>query len=463
VLFNSLAFPVFFAAVLALVYARPRRSQNLVLLLASWAFYGFWDWRFLSLLWLSTAVDFVAAQRIEATEDPEQRRRWLCVSVGVNLGVLGLFKYADFFISSAVQLADQLGASLVAPSLHWVLPVGISFYTFQTMSYTIDVYRRQQAAERDPLSFALFVAFFPQLVAGPIERAGHLLPQLHRPRSVGSHDLWAGLRWMWLGFWLKIFVADPLALVVDPVYNNPGAPEPWAVVLATWAFAWQLFGDFAGYSAIAIGAARLLGFRLRRNFLQPYLTTGARDFWREWHISLSIWLRDYLYVPLGGNRFGARATARNLWLTMLLGGLWHGAAWTYVAWGAWHGLLLTAQRALPSRVRLPRFVGVFLWFQLVCVGWLLFRAPSIADAGRIGASLLGPWSAPSVEARHMAAKLVLHAGPALLWQSYERRTGEATPEVAGRWWVGAVVAVAMGYSMLWFGEFGGREFVYFAF
>ena len=344
-LFNSFIFWAFFAVVL-LVYRRLKhRGQNRLLLVASYVFYGYWDWRFLSLILLSTVVDYYVAIGIESSSDARRRKRLLCGSMLTNLGLLGVFKYFGFFAEEAVRVLNAVGMPASLPSLQVVLPVGISFYTFQTMSYTIDVYRGQTRAARNVLDFALFVCFFPQLVAGPVERSHRLMPQILNPRKETPGQFSEGLYHILFGLFKKVVIADNMARLVNTVFAVPVSQLTGAECLVgVYAFAFQIYGDFSGYSSMAQGLARWMGFNLMSNFRMPYLAVSPSDFWRRWHISLSQWLRDYLYVGLGGNRLGKLMTYRNLLLTMVLGGLWHGAGWTFLVWG-------TLPRA--AAVRLP--------------------------------------------------------------------------------------------------------------
>jgi D-alanyl-lipoteichoic acid acyltransferase DltB (MBOAT superfamily) len=402
VLFNSLEFWAFFTVVFALYLSIKGRGRLWLLLIASYVFYGAWDWRFLSLIAISTLVDFVIGIKLGTTEAPHTRKLLVATSVCVNLGILGIFKYLGFFTESLHALFEHVGLDVALPTLEIVLPVGISFYTFQTISYSIDIYRGEVDPTRDLLRFAVFVAFFPQLVAGPIERASRLLPQMETPRRV----TWEGLReggWLCLwGLFKKVVIADNLALMVNAVYAPSSQPTGPEVLLATYAFAVQIYCDFSGYTDIARGLARTMGFHLVLNFNLPYLAKGARDFWRRWHISLSTWLRDYLYIPLGGNRGGKGRTAFNLMATMTLGGLWHGAAWTFLIWGVYHGLWLAldgVSAGIRERLRPASGPARWLWnvsaviltFHLVCVGWVLFRAESIGIAASLFRSLLMDW------------------------------------------------------------------------
>ncbi len=393
-LFNSFVFLMFAVVVFALHAALPRRFRNTFLLLSSYVFYGSWDARFLSLLLFSTLVDFAVGKRLGETQNTSLRKRLLGISLVCNLGVLAFFKYFNFFLSSAEELLRAVGLDSALPHLSIILPVGISFYTFQTLSYTIDVYRRQLKPTDSLIDFALYISFFPQLVAGPIERATHLLPQLQFERRVSREQLRSG---SWLIFWglfKKMVIADNLALYVDQVYSNPSGATGFQTILATYAFAYQIYCDFSGYTDIARGLAKLLGIELMLNFNRPYLATSPSDFWRRWHISLSTWLRDYLYIPLGGNRFGFLLTYRNLLITMILGGLWHGANSTFILWGLFHGVILCVYRvanadAWGDKSRAIQFLKLVVMFHLTCFGWMLFRANSLAELWQLVRNIFG--------------------------------------------------------------------------
>ncbi|MDH3307378.1 MAG: MBOAT family protein [Acidimicrobiia bacterium] len=387
--FNSVQYAVLLLVVLAVYRLSGRRVQNVVLLVASYVFYGAWDWRFLSLLWVSTLVDYVVGLRLGATNDPLRRRRLLWASMASNLGILGFFKYFNFFAESATALLDGLGLEADPFTLRVVLPVGISFYTFQTMSYTIDIYRREMEPTRDLLSFAVFVAFFPQLVAGPIERARYLLPQFTTDRRPTTGTQFAtGAYLIFIGLFKKVVVADALAPFVQDTFANAGTAGWMQLLVGVYAFSLQIYGDFSGYSSIARGSARLLGIDLMVNFNQPYLSRNITEFWRTWHISLSTWLRDYLYIPLGGNRASPVTTRRNLMITMLLGGLWHGAAWTFVVWGGLHGIYLAIHRRFRMDIRhgetaapgLRDIPAILVTFHLVALSWVFFRADGFSQA-----------------------------------------------------------------------------------
>lgn len=362
-----------------------------MLLLASYIFYGAWDWKFLSLIWVSTVLDYFCGIKIHHSPDDKKRKTFLFISILGNLSILGFFKYYDFFANNLQGLLGQFGINIQPHFLHIILPVGISFYTFQTMSYTIDIYRRQMKPTKKFLDFALFVAFFPQLVAGPIERAKHLLPQMLNPRKISLDKFSEGFYLIFWGLFQKVFIADNLAKIVDPVFGASSYANGAQVILATYAFAFQIFCDFAGYSNIARGLGKCMGFDIMVNFRLPYFATNPREFWHRWHISLSTWLRDYLYIPLGGSREGQSKTCRNLAITMFLGGLWHGAAWTFVFWGIYQGILLIAHRLIePFLKGAVEFKNIFLaktwhiikivfFFNLLCFGWLIFRAESLGQ------------------------------------------------------------------------------------
>lgn len=398
-LFNSIPFFVFFALVFLAYIWLPHRKQNTLLLVASYFFYASWDWRFLSLIWISTAVDYIAALRIDEAKEEKTRRAWLFASICCNLGILFFFKYFNFFIDSFQNLFSLAGYQNPGWTLRIVLPVGISFYTFQTMSYTIDVFRKRMKPVSHLPDFALYVAFFPQLVAGPIERGTHLLPQILQPRHVTLEGFRRGLTLFLWGLFCKVMIADSLGGLVDEIFAANGGSNTWLTLIGCYAFSWQIFADFSGYSDMARGLGRMLGFDIMLNFRWPYFSANIREFWQRWHISLSTWLRDYLYIPLGGNRKGSGRTYTNLLLTMLLGGLWHGAAWTFVLWGGFHGLLLASHRILDNRLsghfhalsRLPASIrksgAIFITFHLVALSWIFFRSQDFSQAAMMISSL----------------------------------------------------------------------------
>ncbi|MFQ5536401.1 MAG: MBOAT family O-acyltransferase [Gemmatimonadota bacterium] len=481
-LFNSLPFLIFLPLFL-LGFALTRGRARLAFTLAgSYLFYGWWDWRFLGLIILSTLVDYTAGRAMAATDDLGLRRRWLTLSVVTNLGILGFFKYANFFADSLVAAAHTLGIEIPPFALHVVLPVGVSFYTFQTMSYTLDLYRDRVEVEPSLLRFATFVAFFPQLVAGPIVRAAHLLPQLRRGPRWTREDVVMGVGLILLGFVKKVAIADSLAPVADRVFADPGVLGAPMLVLGVLFYAFQIYCDFSGYSDIAIGLGRILGFHFPWNFDRPYFSRSFSEFWTRWHITLSRWLRDYLYIPLGGNRLGRARTLRNLMVTMLLGGLWHGAAWTFVFWGGLHGLYLVAQRLLtriwpqggdvmagalamrpPQRARqmMRAFAQAATVFVLTCVAWVFFRAPDFPTAWTVLAGI-GTWTPGPVVLRVEVAKglLLIAALVAAEAVSFRVHIGEWLLRSPG----GRILAYA---ALLWIialaGTFDGGQFIYFQF
>lgn len=396
--FNSIQYAVLLAVVLGLCRLLGRRGQNAVLLIASYLFYAAWNPYFLSLLWISTGADFLIGRALGSTSDAKRRLRLLRTSLAVNLGILGFFKYFGFFVESASALLETVGLSANVATLNIILPVGISFYTFQTMSYTIDIYRQEMEPTEDLLSFAVFVGFFPQLVAGPIERAKKLLPQFTHDRTkITAAEFQSGLLLIFIGLFKKVVIADALAPFVAETFAESGTAGWLHLLVAVYAFSLQIYGDFSGYSSIARGSARLLGIDLMVNFNQPYLARNITHFWRTWHISLSTWLRDYLYVPLGGNRGGPSATQRNLILTMLIGGLWHGAAWTFVVWGGLHGVYLMAHRRIRNRTSksetdaptLRDIPAILATFHVVAFSWIFFRADSFTQAWEVITGIAG--------------------------------------------------------------------------
>ncbi|MEL6674804.1 MAG: MBOAT family O-acyltransferase [Bacteroidota bacterium] len=380
-IFNSATFLLFFLLFFSGYWLIPAkwglRARNLWILLGSYVFYGWWDWRFLSLIIISSATDFLVGQQLARSSFPRNRKAWVALSLVVNLGLLGFFKYFNFFVESLVQFMALFQIALSPSSLEIILPVGISFYTFQTLSYTLDVYRGKMEATRDPLAFFAYVSFFPQLVAGPIERAAHLLPQFQTGKSFSYEQAVSGLRLVLYGLFKKVVIADNTGWLADQIFNYAQPLNGATVWLGCIFFALQIYGDFSGYSDMAIGLSRMLGFNLRPNFQTPYFARSFRTFWQRWHISLSTWFRDYLYIPLGGNRKGPGHTYLNLLITFLISGLWHGAHINFLLWGGLHGLCLILER----RFRLERFKRIYgvLVLLTVILLWLPFRAESWGD------------------------------------------------------------------------------------
>ena len=384
-LFNSFEFALFFPIVTVVYFILPHRFRWAWLLAASCGFYMFFKPIYILILLFTIVIDYYAALWIASTPEKKTRQALLIASLAANLGILMVFKYYDFFASTVNYYLGYTGQSEGWPLLDILLPIGLSFHTFQAMSYTIEVYRGHQQPERHFGLYALYVMFYPQLVAGPIERPQHILPQFYEEKKVDYGRIQSGLRYILWGLFKKCVIADRLSLAVDSVYNNPYAPwSGLSVVLATILFALQIYGDFSGYSDIAVGTARVMGFNLMPNFRQPYFSQSVSEFWTRWHISLSTWFRDYVYIPLGGNRAGWLRTSVNLYIVFLLSGLWHGANWTFVVWGALHGSFLVMSwwiknsgRRLPS---IPPSVKTLLTFLCISLAWVYFRADSMATA-----------------------------------------------------------------------------------
>ena len=395
-LFNTIDFAVFLPIIFILYWFVANRNlkfQNFLLVVASYVFYGWWDWRFLSLILFSTLVDFAIGRQLEKEEREIKRKMILWISIIVNIGVLGFFKYYNFFLNNFVDAFSFFGTEIKANSLHIILPVGISFYTFQTLSYTIDVYRRKLEPTKDFIAFTAFVSFFPQLVAGPIERATHFLPQFYKKRAFDYTKAVDGMRQILWGLFKKIVIADNCAEYANLIFNQSDNFSGGSLILGALFFTFQIYGDFSGYSDIAIGTSRLFGFDLKQNFNFPYFSRDIAEFWRRWHISLSTWFRDYLYIPLGGSRGGTWKKVRNTFIIFIVSGLWHGANWTFIIWGALNAvyflpLLLTKKnrnnldvvaqgRLIPS---IKDISSMLLTFGLTVFAWIFFRAENLSHA-----------------------------------------------------------------------------------
>ncbi|MGB0916122.1 MAG: MBOAT family O-acyltransferase [Flavobacteriales bacterium] len=394
-IFNSLDFAVFLPIVFLLYWGLKKslKLQNLLIVAASYLFYGWWDWRFLSLIIFSTLVDFFVGKSLQIEESKVKRKVLLWTSILVNLGFLGFFKYFNFFLDNFVSAFSFFGMEWSMGSLNIILPVGISFYTFQTLSYTIDIYKKKITPTKDLIAFSAFVSFFPQLVAGPIERASHLLPQFSTKRMVTRTDFVDAFHKIFWGLFKKVVIADRLAIVVNEIYNYPEEYHGFTLLLGTVLFAFQIYCDFSGYSEIAIGTARLFGFDLMTNFRTPYFSKSLGEFWRRWHISLSTWFRDYLYIPLGGNRTSKHRWYLNTMIVFVVSGFWHGANWTFIVWGAIHGLvlILEAQFKIKTPVAvIGKASRILFTFFVVCLGWVFFRANSMNDAMYILGDMANP-------------------------------------------------------------------------
>lgn len=489
-LFNSLTFVVFYVVVFALYWLiRARLPQNALLLAASWMFYGAWSWKFLLLLIASTVLDYGCGLLIERASTPRRKRAWLLLSVGGNLTFLATFKYLGFFVTELATLLERLGFNANMPALEIVLPVGISFYTFQTIGYVVDVYRGKVPAERNILDYALYVAFFPQLVAGPIERAAHMLPQFRTPRVWSTPAFESGLQLAVWGLFKKIVIADNLAPYVDAVYANPAAYSGAALSTATVFFAFQIYCDFSGYTDTARGVARMLGFDLVKNFDFPYTSKTPIEFWQRWHISLSKWFQDYLYFPLAMRymrRGGWASKYKAHIVAMALIGVWHGANWTFLVFGLYWGLLIASYLAIverSSRAEPRNFIArlgaaapglrdagsIAIMFVLVCVGWVFFRAASIGDAWHVLAHAVSFAGASGLIAAEIGDTAILWA----LIVSFcvaewvyrnaprirENLQGPRVAAIAGRYALFAAIMVSAGVSQI----DSARPFIYFQF
>jgi len=502
-LFNSFQFAIFFPIVTALYFLiAPRanargtasparigrlgatRAQNLLLLVASCYFYMACIPVYVAVLWALILIDYTAGRLIERAAG-SARRGWLIGSLIANLGVLAVFKYANFLNDQVAALARLIHWNYSIEGLRLLLPIGLSFHTFQSMSYTIEVYRGAQAAERSLLKYALYVMFYPQLVAGPIERPQRLLPQFDQPHAFDYARVTDGLKLMAWGLFQKVAIADRLAVIVNHVYARPTDTAGLPLLIATVCFAVQIVCDFAGYSDMALGIAQVMGFRLMENFRRPYFATSVADFWRRWHISLSSWFRDYVYIPLGGNRVGPWRWARNIVITFLLSGLWHGANWTFVAWGALHAGYLLASRATSTlRARLVQATGLAQWprlhramqtgmtFGLVCIAWVFFRARTLHEAGYILTHLLPAraqlaWLSDPVTALGVTKKellgTALTVGVLVIVQAFQAR-GRIRPWLSLQpLWLRWAAYYGLAWGILLCGMFTESRFIYFQF
>jgi alginate O-acetyltransferase complex protein AlgI len=478
-LFNSFQFLLFLPVILALYFATPQRWRWVPLLIASFYFYMCWRPEYVVLILFSACIDYVVAILLDKTAAKTARRLLLLTSLVSNLGLLFFFKYYDFFVNSLATVGSAFSYQPTLPVLSLLLPLGISFYTFQALSYTIDVYRQEREAEHHAGYFMLYLMYFPQLVAGPIERSTRLLPQLREYHAFSWDAIKSGVRLVIWGLFVKMAVADRLAPVVDVIYNQPQAWSAGTLILGTIFFAFQIYCDFGGYSLIAIGCARMFGVDLMRNFAHPYLATNIIDFWRRWHISLSTWFRDYVYMPLGGNTGPRRRYLTNVMIVFLISGLWHGASWTFVIWGAFHGtwsILSRVTRDIRARIVNEQLSWAPVWFltlyrtlftfTMVCVGWIFFRAPTFADASAVLSGIFtgqpGTGQSLPFDERTMLANWML-VGIVIAWDFYG--TGRLKFDVVTRApvalrYAGALVLLLM---FMMFANFGGHNFIYFQF
>jgi alginate O-acetyltransferase complex protein AlgI len=480
--FNSIDFAVFLPIVFILYWligSKSLKLQNLLIVIASYVFYGWWDWMFLSLIFFSTVVDFSVGQKLKTEDNQTKRNILLWVSIIVNLGFLGFFKYYNFFLDNFITAFTLFGTGIKPNTLNIILPVGISFYTFQTLSYTIDVYKRKLKPTKDFIAFSAFVSFFPQLVAGPIERATHLLPQFYTKREFHYSKAVDGLRQILWGLFKKVVIADNCAEYANLIFNNSGDYSGSTLVLGALFFTFQIYCDFSGYSDIAVGTSRLFGFDLMKNFNFPYFSRDVAEFWRRWHISLSTWFRDYLYIPLGGSRGGTAMIVRNTFIIFIVSGFWHGANWTFIIWGALNAiyflpLLLTKNnrnnldtvaqgKYLPS---LKESFSMLLTFSLTVFAWIFFRAESVSHALGYIAEILSPsvFKVPYFEGLKEALLTMLLVGIFMLIEWFGREGEFAIAKIGLNWkrpfryamYSAIIVAIFI---------FGGeaQEFIYFQF
>lgn len=470
-LFNSLSFVVFLIIVLALYYSKLFNwtSKKRMLLFASYVFYGLWNPPLVILLWISTVVDWITGKKLSVVEDKTQRKLWLLLSMAVNLGFLFFFKYGNFLLENFTLLMNQIGIDFHPRPMDIILPMGISFYTFQTMSYTIDMYNRNGERARTFLDFALYVTFFPQLVAGPIVRAQDLVTQFYEEKKATLNQFIWGMFLLTIGLFQKIVLADTLlSNTADKIYGSGKVLNSLDAWTGTLAFSGQIFFDFAGYSTCAIGIALMLGFILPDNFKYPYAAIGFSDLWKRWHISLSSWLRDYLYIPLGGNRYGIARMYFALMLTMLLGGLWHGAAWTFVIWGALHGIYLVIERLLKNfvKIKINAFNGIILallTYTLVNFTWVFFRAREFSTAKNMIASMLFMNSnGEKILQNFDIIKVLILISLLFICHWIMRNTSMKEVSTKIKPWILGLVWAAM-FFLIVISQGSGEQFIYFQF
>ncbi len=474
-LFNSIDFLIFFPVVFILYFSFPHKYRWVWLLACSYFFYMSWNPTYIFLIVFSTVVDYFAGIKIYQAKKNKLKKRYLVISLVSNFGLLFFFKYYNFFIKETAFFLLENGVDVGNNTLNIILPVGISFYTFQTLSYTIDIYRGALVPEKHFGKFALFVSFFPQLVAGPIERASHLLPQMSKKMNMNYANIVAGLRKALWGFFKKVAVADRLGILVDNVYSNPELHSAPTLLMATYFFAFQIYCDFSGYSDIAIGIARMMGFDLMENFKRPYLSKSITEFWRRWHISLSTWFRDYLYISIGGNKVKTFRNILNLFVVFVVSGFWHGANWTFMIWGAFHGIYLIIEKYGSKLIQVPsnRLTSGFrliLTFHLVLLGWVFFRANTVADATYIlnsffSKDILSGWNAIlsqfGVDTNYMIYSLFTLT-LLILADFYKTKITALFYNIKNSYFR-LVIYAAMILIIIFFGEFGNNQFIYFQF
>jgi len=471
-LFNSLSFLLFFPIVCVLYYAIPStrvKVRNLLLLIASYYFYMNWEPAYAILLLASTVVTYLAAFGIAHFRDKRKRTFCLVSGLVLNLAILFLFKYYNFLASNIEEALRMSGFGIHIPGFHMLLPVGISFYVFQALGYSIDVYRQTTKAEHDFMTYALFVSFFPQLVAGPIERSRNLLPQFRQQHRFNYDEVMSGIKLMVWGYFLKLVLADRCGLYVDAVFNNIEMHNGGSYLLASLLFPFQIYGDFAGYSLIAIGVARVLGFHLMENFRRPYFACSIGEFWHRWHISLSTWFKDYVYIPLGGNRSSKSRQYFNLMVTFMVSGIWHGANWTFLCWGGLHGILLCIEKLLGIGKKdysgCKKLCHWGVTFALVCLSWILFRASNLNDAVIVVSGIFCKMGLPNVTFAMFTELCLAALAIALLLLK------ELSDEFCWKWHISEsrywlvrhLYIVGMIAMILLFGVLDGDQFIYFQF
>ena len=481
-LFNSIDFAIFLPVVFVLywfVFKSSLRYQNLLIVAASYVFYGWWDWRFLGLIVFSTVLDFFIGKSLEKAKLELNRKLLLYTSITVNLGFLGVFKYFDFFVSNFIDAFSLFGVEISAGSLNIILPVGISFYTFQTLSYSIDVYRRKLKHTDDFIAFSAFVCFFPQLVAGPIERATNLLPQFLKARKFNYEQAADGMRQILWGFFKKVVIADNCAVFVNAIFDNPDPLSGSTLFMGSVLFAFQIYCDFSGYSDIAIGTSRLFNINLKQNFATPYFSRNIGEFWRRWHISLSTWFRDYLYIPLGGSRGGTWNKIRNVFVIFIVSGLWHGASWNFIVWGGLNALyFLPLMLTKKNRNHLntvaegslfptyKEFLSIGFTFFLTVIAWVFFRADTLTEAVHylnlmFSSSFFSMPSFITPKAFMLYTTILICLFIAVEWVQRDKKFGLSIENLSrpSRW---VIYTIVIGV-IITFGQFGGSEFIYFQF
>jgi D-alanyl-lipoteichoic acid acyltransferase DltB (MBOAT superfamily) len=476
-LFNSVGFLLFLPVVFIFywfVFNKKYQYQNILLLLASFFFYGCWDWRFLLLLLFSIGLDFVSGLKIEKSKTKRESKFWLILSITINLGFLGFFKYYNFFVESFADLLHRAGFYPNMWMLNIILPVGISFYTFHGLSYVIDIYKKRIAAEKNFIDYAVFVSYFPLLVAGPIERATHLLPQIQKKRNFSYDQAIDGMRQILWGFFKKMVIADNCAPIVNEIFTNYQTESSSNLVMGVILFAFQIYGDFSGYSDIALGVSRLFGIELLKNFAFPYFSRDIAEFWRRWHISLSSWFRDYVYIPLGGSKGGMWMKIRNTFIIFLLSGFWHGANWTFIIWGGLNAIyflpllvtnknrhnleVVALNRSIPSG---KEIINIFLTFLLVCFAWIFFRAESVSQALQYIKNIFSNtlFSLPNPFPFKILCFIIL-----MIFIEWINRQNFHGLEISNyNRWVRRIIYLIIIFIILRYANFGSKEFIYFQF